>query len=368
MPGNRQDYLYNNMMKRLVYTQLVLTLFLISPLYGQDAESDKSSAAVDTIFNDFGLFTSDKVLNISLRFDVTEYMRNKSREDYLDATLTYHINEKDSINKELKLRSRGISRLSICNFPPISLNFKKGDLKTDLQKKIEKIKLVTHCNKGNEEYLFREFIVYKLYNALTDYSFRVRLVKINYINTARKNKVIDTYAFLIEPLNMLTERTNSYEVENMKLSQKFIDPEIMDRVSLFSFMIGNTDWSVPGQHNVRIISMYNEDNSGKGGLVPYDFDYSGLVNTHYALPSEFLGLKSVRERFYLGACRTDEEYKERLQQFTDKKAEFYRIINEFEYLTEKDKKQMTGYLDEFYSYLEKDILIRIIRRDCRGDL
>ncbi|HUX97827.1 MAG TPA: hypothetical protein VMV47_19000 [Bacteroidales bacterium] len=355
-------------MKRLFYSQLVCVLFLFSPVNGQEAREDTTLAAVDTLFNDFGLFTSNEVLNLSLRFDVTEYMRKKPKEEYMKAVLTYHINERDSINKELKLRSRGISRNSICNFPPISLNFKKEDLKTDEQRKIEKIKMVTHCNSGNEEYLFREFIVYKLYNVLTEYSFRVRLVKISYINTARKNKVIDSYAFLIEPLNMLTERTNSFEVENMKLSQIFINPEIMDRVSIFSYMIGNTDWSVPGQHNVRIISMYNTDNSGRGGMVPYDFDYSGLVNTHYALPAEPLGLESVRERFYLGACRSDDELRAGIKQFSDNKAEFYRIINEFEYLTEKDKKRMTGYLDEFYSELDKDVLIRTIRRECRGDL
>ena len=355
-------------MKRIVCTLLVLTLFFPVPLSAQNTKKGKPTEAVDTIFNDFGLFTSDKVLNISLRFNITEYMRKKSKTDYLDATLTYHINEKDSINKELKIRSRGISRNSICNFPPISLNFKKGDLKTDLQKKIEKIKMVTHCNSGNEEYLFTEFIVYKLYNVLTEYSFRVRLVKINYINTARKNKTLQSYAFLIEPLNMLTERTKSFEVENLKLSQKFIIPEMMDRVCIFNYMIGNTDWSVAGQHNVKLVSMYNSDNSGLGGIVPYDFDYSGLVNAHYALPAEPLGLKSVRERRYLGACRSDDEIRERIKQFSEKKAEFYRIINEFEYLSEKDKKRMTGYLNEFYSELEKDILIKTIRRECRGDL
>ena len=33
---------------------------------------------------------------------------------------------------------------------------------------------------------------------------------------------------------------------------------------------------------------------------PYDFDYSGIVDTDYAVPGEGVDIKSVRERAYLG--------------------------------------------------------------------
>jgi hypothetical protein len=355
-------------MRKTIYTHLVIALLFACQLRGQDTVTDSTLAVTDTLFNDFGLFTSDDILRLSLRFDIGEYMRKKPKEEYLKALLTYHINEKDSINKEIKLRSRGISRNSICNFPPITLNFRKEDLKTNEQRKIEKIKMVTHCNSGNEEYLFREYLIYKLYNVLTDMSFRVRLVNIDYISTVKSGKVIRTYAFLIEPLNMLTERINVYEVENLKLSQKDIMPEIMDRVSIFNYMIGNTDWSVPLQHNIKIVTNPDNGHSTLGGVVPYDFDYSGLVNAHYALPAEPLGLESVRERRYLGACRSDEVFRERLKQFSERKSEFYRIINEFPYLTEKDRGRMIAYLDEFFNDLEKDFLIRAIKRECMAGL
>jgi hypothetical protein len=355
-------------MKKLIFSLSVLILFLVLPVSGQVQQTDSTLAAVDTLFRDFGLFTSDEILNLSLRFNIGEYMRKKPKEEYMKATLTYYINDKDSISKEIKLRSRGISRNSICNFPPISLNFKKAGFENDEIKKITKLKMVTHCNSGNEEYLFKEFLVYKLYNALTDYSFRVRLVKVDYISTEKKGKIIRSYAFLIEPIDMLAGRTNTVEVDNLKLSQKFIIPEFMDRVNLFNYMIGNTDWSVAGLHNVKVISVTDANYPGLGGIVPYDFDYSGLVNAHYALPAEGLAIKSVTERIYLGACRSEEQFKERLKQFSEKKAEFYRIINEFQYLNEKDKKKMTAYLDEFYKALEKNQLMNTLLRECRGDL
>jgi hypothetical protein len=351
-------------MRKMICIQVILALFLYLPLFSQEDQSDSTGAAIDTIAQDFGLFTSDEVLNLSLRFDLTEYMRKKPKEEYLKAILTYHISDTDSINKEIKLKSRGIARNNICNFPPIYLNFKKSDLKAPGLKKVDKIKMVTHCNSGNEEYLFKEFLIYKMYNVLTEYSFKVRLVKVDYISTAKNNKIIRSYAFLIEPLDMLAERTKSVPVESLNLGQRSIIPEMMDRMSIFNYMIGNTDWSVAGLHNCKVISIIDTNHPGLGGVVPYDFDYAGLVNAHYALPAEGLGLESVRERRFLNECKSVEQYTNALKEFSEKKSEFYKIVNEFVYLNEKDKKSMIDYLDEFYSDLENGILIKTFLREC----
>ena len=351
-------------MKKSFYFLLILFPFFCLPASSQNDLADSTGAAIDTIPQDFGLFSSDEILNLSLRFDLTEYMREKPKEEYMKAILTYHINDTDSINKEIKLRSRGVSRNNICNFPPISLNFKKNDLKASDIKTVDKIKLVTHCNSGNEEYLFKEFLVYKLYNVLTDYSFKVRLVKVDYISTAKNKRIIQSYAFLIEPVDMLAERTRSATIETLTLSQRSIIPEMMDRMSIFNYMIGNTDWSVAGQHNCKVLSVFDPDHPGLGTIVPYDFDYSGLVNAHYALPAEGLGLESVRQRRFLLECRSVEQYNKALKEFSEKKSEFYRTINEFTYLNEKDKKYMIAYLNEFFKYLETGVLIKTFQREC----
>jgi hypothetical protein len=353
-------------MQKNIYFLIFLATAFFQPTFCQNDQDNSAGAVVDTIPQNFELFAGDETLNLSLRFDITEYMRKKPKEEYLPAILTYHINDKDSINKEIKLRSRGISRNNICNFPPISLNFRKGDLKNTDLKKADKIKMVTHCNAGNDEYLFKEFLIYKMYSVLTDYSFKVRLVKVNYISTGKKARTIRSYAFLIEPLDLLTERTNSVPIEMLNLRRHNIIPDMMDRMAIFSYMIGNTDWSVTGQHNCKVISVVDTRYPGLAAVVPYDFDYAGIVNTHYALPAEGLGLESVRVRRYLGDCRSDEEYKESLKEFTEKKSEFYKIINEFTYLKEKDKKYMTAYLDEFYKAFENDFILTTFRRECRS--
>jgi hypothetical protein len=341
-------------MKRSILILLITTMVSSLTALCQKSITDSTLSAIDTLNNDFGLFTNDGILHLALRFDLRTYTSKKPTDEYLPAILTYFINDKDSINKEIKLKSRGIMRNGICDFPPIMLNLKNAGFKGGDMKKIEKIKLVTHCDYGNENYLFMEYLVYKLYNVLTDNSFRVRLAKIEYINTAKKGKSISTYCFLIEPLNILADRIGTVPVSSLNLSQMNIIPPIMDRMAIFNYMIGNTDWSVPNQHNCKVLTGRDFNYPGLGVIVPYDFDYAGIINTDYAVPFDGLGLKSVLERRYLGACRTKEEFIAALAEFKEKKSEFYRVIKEFPLLNEKIKKEMTKYLDSFYDDVEND--------------
>jgi hypothetical protein len=345
---------------------IIPVLFILSlSAFGQN-DTLNAYAASDTLQNDFGLFTKDEIFELSLRFDITGYTREKSTEEYIPAILTYHIDKNDSINKEIRLKSRGVFRNKYCQFPPLSLNFKKTEFaKADLSK-IEKVKLVTHCEKGNEDYLYREYLVYKLYNILTDNSFKVRMVKMNYINTYKKSKPISTYAFFIEPVEFLEQRINSTNIEMTTLGQTNILPEIMDRVAIFNYMIGNTDWSLAGLHNTKILTQKNSEHPELGILVPYDFDYSGLVNAYYAVPYEPLGLKSVRERSYLGICRSPEVFQKALKEFTDKKDAFYKVIKDFPLLSEKSKKDMINYLDTFYKgFDDRNSIVSDMLKECK---
>lgn len=351
-------------MKKKILSLLFLSAFLTPYLFGQD-DSDSKFSVVDTLKGDFGLFTKDEPLNISLRFNMTEYTRKRSKEDYLKAILTYHINERDSINREIRLKSRGEFRNGFCDFPPIKLNFKNAGFKKDDLKEIEAIKLVTHCKYGNEENLVKEYLIYKLYNVLTDNSFRARLLKITYINTYKNKKPVESYGFLIEPLGLLAERTNSVEVTSTKLGQKNMLPEAMNRMAIFNYMIGNTDWSVPNQHNCKVLSPLKSARPDLGMIVPYDFDYSGLVNADYAIPSDKLSIKSVTERLYIGLCRSDDEFLKALKEFTDKKDQFYKVINGCNYLSDRTKKEMIKYLDQFYSEIDKsNTILYNFKKNC----
>lgn len=321
---------------------------------GQVDTIDSRYAVKDTQNVKVTLFDTDRLFEISLRFDISQYENKKSDVEYLDAVLTYHTSKTDSINKKIKVRARGnIRRTNICDFPPLLLNFRLKDSEEGEFAGINKLKIVPYCKLGYEEYILKEYLVYKLYNALTDNSFRVRLFRINYINTARKSKPITQFGFAIEPISLLAKRTNSVEVKTTNLTQKNIKPEMMDRFAIFNYMIGNTDWSVPILHNALVLSQGHSDRPDLGMIVPFDFDYSGLVDAEYAVPYEGLPIKSVRDRLYLGICRNKDVFTNALNEFSDKKEEFYRIINDFPYLGTRSKKQMIMYLDEFYDRFNK---------------
>jgi hypothetical protein len=347
------------------YICLLLGLFLTVPVFGQHDTIDVTYRFQDAYSKKLRLFEKDELLELSLRFDISAFKRNKSKEEYLPATLTLYLNKTDSLNKEIKIKARGNTRRTLCSFPPIRINFKKAESANDEFSNINKLKLVTHCQPGRQIYILKEYLIYKLYNVLTDYSYKVRLARIKYINTARKSKPDIEYAFFIEPSEILGKRIQGNEVLTPNLTQKNIKPEMMDRMAIFNYMIGNTDWSVPIKHNVTIFSQGLSEKPNLGAIVPYDFDYAGLNNTDYAVPFEGLGIKSVLERRYLGICRSQDVFMKELKEFPEKKGEFVKIINDFPYLNAKAKKEMISYLEGFFRDFDKhNIIVYKLLNEC----
>lgn len=311
------------------------------------------------------LFNSDEVLEITLSFDITTLRRKKSDTEYLDATISHISDDKDTIIQKIKVRARGNYRRAYCDFPPVHLNFKVKDTISGEFEGIDKIKLVPYCRPGNEDYVLREYLVYKLYNVLTDFSLKVRLLKINFENTSKPGKPFTQYGFVIEPVKLFEKRTGITELESGKVTQNNILPEYMDRYAIFSYMTGNPDWSVASRHNVLIFYKPGKGTADKGIIVGYDFDFAGIVNTDYAVPAADMPIKSVRERVYMGICRTEAEYKKALEEFVQKKEAFYSVINDFPYLKERSKKDMKMFLDSFYSAIDKrNTIIFKMLNDC----
>jgi len=340
-------------MKKEIFLQVsIVTLFISLFIFGNDKLYGQI-AAPDSTIKSFRLFEDENLIEISLRFDLSTYFRTKPKAEYLKANITFYSSNGDSISKDIRLKTRGVFRNQYCMFAPIELNFKKTDFGYSDLNRISKLKLVPQCSSGKdkEEYVLREYLTYKLFNVMTDTSFRVRLLKINYIDSEKKRKPVIQYGFFIEPAEMLAARTNCIQVKSPNINQKSIVPKIMDRLALFNFMIGNYDWSVPGLHNVLVIKSLNFDPYGLGIAIPHDFDWTGVVNASYAIPAEIIGTENVRERIFEGICRSKETYNNELDLFLEKKEEFYKVINEFPYVNQKVKKDITSYLDGFFDQL-----------------
>jgi hypothetical protein len=112
-------------------------------------------------------------------------------------------------------------------------------------------------------------------------------------------------------------------------------------------MIGNTDWSVWNQHNIELLK---EDTSAKPIVVPFDFDWSGIVNAPYAIPAG--SLPSVKTRYYRNFCITDAELQLALDDFRQHRDEIYQTCKSVPFLSEKELKKTLKYIDDFFKIIE----------------
>ncbi len=309
-----------------------------------------------------GLFESDDIMDITVKFDITEYMR-KRNDDYMDAVITFYYDVDDSVSYDIRLKPRGERRRQVCAFPPIRLNFKNTNTVYEDIDSMKNIKMVTHCNTPAiyDEYLLKEYLIYKMYNLVTDYSFRVRLLRVKYIDTGKRARFYSKYGFLIEPIDLLEQRMNVMELENIPLRYNNMISDMLDRMVIFQYMIGNTDWQLVTYHNIKIVKKIDQQ---KGIPIPYDFDYSGFVDATYAIPHELFPIDDVRERFFMGACRPDTVYKRIIQEFLDNKDNFYAVKDNCELLGERTSKYVNDYLDGFFNLCEKDRIINMFKLEC----
>jgi hypothetical protein len=261
----------------------------------------------------------------------------------------------DSGSVKVDLRTRGIFRLKNCSFPPIRIDLPTGKVANTVFAGQDKLKLVTHC-RGDRLYernLLKEYALYRAFNALTDTSFRVRLAHVTYIDTTKADTTI-RYAFLIESDRELGRRLGADIVVQHRVHDAVTDASYMTLVALFQYLIGNTDWSVWGQHNIAVFS---DTATHKLFAIPYDYDFSGAVGAPYASPPAQLPIKTVRERLYRGYCQPDSILTGALARFRSAKDSIYAAVRAVPDLDDRDKRSMLSYFDEFFRTIENRTLI-----------
>lgn len=349
------------MRRSVIFTAVAFIFYL--PLSGQD---DQVPTFEDTAAVYEDLFEIEEPLTLTLKFNVKELQKTKWKETYLPAEMTCHVSENFQVTHDVRVRARGEIRKTICYAPMFWVNIRHAGIEAEDLADVIKIKMVSRCKSSNmyRSYVLREYLTYKIWNLLSPYSFNTRLVKLTIIDTGRKNKESENWAFFIEPEAMMVERNECISIKNDRLSLRTVNQEWMDRVAIFSYMIGQADFSVTGRHNLKIMTpkVY-----GPTRLIPlpYDFDYCGLVNAEYAVPKEDLGVENVRDRYYLGACRSEEDYQKAIDWLASYREEIKELILSFEYLEESDKKDMINFIESYYEQAENSGFIkRYINSTC----
>jgi len=344
-----------------MYRFRILFIFiftLLSSTYsfvkGQDWDSIYTSA----------FFEKDEILEVNLKFDITYFVQNKPREELQEAILAFHKNGEDSVNTRIRIRSRGSFRYRNCDLTPIMISRWINPEENDVYESTDNIKLVTHCfDTGNyENYILKEYLIYKIYNLISDHSFRVRLLKVNYIDTGERHLNITKYAFLIEPVYLLEKRTGTVEIEDIQPEFKDINTYNLSSLSVFQYMIGNFDWYVYDIHNLKLLKKIDSP-SEKLFAIPYDFDYSGFVNAHYAeRVKDDRG--NIIDRTYIGPCIQEDHFRDLIMEFMNKKDDVISIIEDFQYLDNASKKNLKRYVNDFFKLERNDRLLSIFLSEC----
>jgi hypothetical protein len=328
------------MIKRTAGALFLLLLFVLPSL------AQKLNRAV--------FFTNEAPVSTTIRVDIKRLVSEKKEPRFVPCEVKMIIPElgSDSIVEPAKVRPRGNNRKENCWLASLMFDFK--DSTSDLSE-LKKLKFVGGCTKGSdpEQLLMKEYLIYKMYNLFTEKSFRVRLLKVRYEDTRGKEKPFEQYGFFIEDVDDMAKRNDCLEKDAGVYSSEQANRANSTLVYLFQYMIGNTDWSVPARHNVKLIAT-KTDTLGAPFIIPYDFDYSGLVNAAYAVPDESLGTTKVTERVYRGFPRRIEELQDVAKVFIEKEKAVRTIIDNDPVLNGFYKKEMSQFLNEFFQLIRSE--------------
>ncbi len=303
-------------------------------------------------------FNDTSVLHCTLVTNLSKLLGSRREKgDELTGNFIISMADDTRISEQVSLEISGNFRREFCFVPPVRIKF--SNAKKSYFFPLKQMKLVSSCrtSEGFNQYLLKEYLIYKIYNLLTDRSYRVRLIELTLKDSIGKRNSITEFAFLQEDIKNVARRNDCRIWDKGKISSESADHHQMTLISIFEFMIGNTDWAVIADHNIKLI-LPASDSSGKPFPVPFDFDYSGLVNTYYAVPDERLEFKTVKERQYLGFPRPYIEIENELNLFREKKPEIFALINHCERLTLKNREEMTEYLNEFYKIISNPGMVK----------
>lgn len=306
------------------------------------------------IYTNLGtLFDNNELFHLTILSDFRQLAHEKGNPKYQNAIYKLIIRDTVQVVNSMRIKARGNFRRDLCSSPPIKLNFKKTKFFTDATDNLKTLKLVNVCRQSNiyQEYIFKEYLTYRLLNILTEKSLRVRLIKIDFEDTSKKEKSSSSYGFIIEDIDELGRRLNALEIKNKLTNQDLTETEHLNLITTFQFMIGNTDWSIPELHNFKLLKSI-EVKYPRPYAIPYDFDFSGFVDASYAHPNEILPINEVRERLFRGLCRSPEDMAETFEYFRTKKEEIFTLLNEFSFYSETSRKRSIRYIEEFYEIID----------------
>jgi len=313
------------------------------------------------------LFNDDLDLKAQLSFSFKELYKDTNDSTFIKSKMVFSGNgiEEDSIT--VRIRVRGNFRKKICYFKPMRLEIRKKQAENTIFQKNRKLKLVVPCQneKGKDELIYKEMLAYKFFEEFSDVHLKTQPLTLKIIEEKGNKEIEHTmFAFLIEDDDKVADRHEIKKFPKRRVSPMTVSDSSAINFALFSYMIGNTDWSMAYQHNTEMFF-----NGKKLVAVPYDFDHSGLVNAFYAKPNPMLKISKVTERVYRGLCRRDPNVFAGMRDlYISKEENIFNILNAYkDNLSDKEFERVSSYVKSFYDIIKSDSEFQDkILSKCRG--
>jgi hypothetical protein len=337
---------------------LVFALLALGPLAGPAYSSP--------------LFSDDSVVEIRLSGPLRTLARDKKSAKRVEFPFVLSV---DGVDIPVDIRVRGKSRTIVCGFPPLRLRFPVEGTRQTVFAGQDKLKLVTHCKSNrpkSENNLLDEYTAYRIFNLIADTGYRVRLLRIRYEDTDGKLKHLDRpyFGFLIESDRELAARVGGKVSQIGGVPYSRLNEDQTALVYVYEYLIGNTDWSLirgDGEdvccHNMHLIEK-------NGGLhpIPYDLDFSGLVNASYAKPNSIVGTKRVTQRVYRGYCKLSiDRVAPALEKITALREPIMTLVEQSPVVGNEDTDSRVRYIGHFFKETENSAkLLKQFDGDCVG--
>ncbi|HQK37734.1 MAG TPA: hypothetical protein PLC81_08865 [Bacteroidales bacterium] len=297
------------------------------------------------------IFESDSVLNIIIFANFDSLLNDRYNEPFRrPAKVRYRdsCGNQRTISASVSIRGRFRKRPENCSFPSLRLYFKPDSVRNTIYEGMKSVKMVVQCRPENyqfEQYVIGEYLIYRWYQRISNYSFNVQLIRCTYSNLGESFPDMVGYAVLLETKGSFEKRMQGKFRNTDEISLTELDQEEYKKLCFFQYMIMNNDWAASILHNVEIF----EPGYGQSPVaIPFDFDFAGILGIPYRIPSATNDTILKPNRDFKGIYSSRKEVIQTIRFFNKNRRFFYATLSKNPYLNVETKEKMAASLDEFY--------------------
>ena len=301
------------------------------------------------------LFTASDPISVTISAPWRDIERKTKYQGTYPANIEFTDELTNATSLNMTVERRGRTRQVVCRFPPIKLQFDKKVVKGTSFRGQKSLKMVTHCQTSSryEQLYVLEMLAYRMYNIITDFSFRVRPLSVTYVDSKHEVQQGPKFAFLIEDDSDVAKRNGQIKLKIGRNNMNRLESREANNFALFQYMVSNLDWSAlsgPDKgkccHNAKLIG--RDPIKEPVYAIPYDFDATGLVDAPYAVPPDKLPVNNVRQRLYRGFCIHNSTMEDARQHFGDNEGAILALVRDEPLLQSGPRKKALKFLEKFF--------------------